>query len=134
RHPTRARRANAQPFEMAHHIVSGEANQSTGEWHTADVRLWTRRAQQRRAQLCEQCRRARRNRQAFLSHYQPVRIEAYLESIAEADEGKPTEPLASFDALEQKARPERGELHERRNRRVEISGDVENRLQCPRSP
>jgi NAD(P)H-hydrate epimerase len=51
--------------------------------------------------------------------------------LAEADEGEASEPLAPFDALEQKAWLERREFHEGRNRRVEVSGDVEKRLQRP---
>ena len=58
----------------------------------------------------------------------PVAIELDLEAVAEADEGVAREPLAALDALEQEARLERRELHERRDRRVEIARDVKLRL------
>ena len=50
---------------------------------------------------------------------------AHLERVTETDERVTREPFAPFDALEQKAWLERGELHERRHRRVQITGYVE---------
>ncbi len=71
-------------------------------------------------------RRRRRNRaQLRAPMCKPSPIEPHLEAIAEADEGVARQALAALHALEQEARGERGELHERRDRRVEISRDVE---------
>ena len=59
---------------------------------------------------------------------------AHLEAIAETNEREASEPLSSLDAFEQEARAECGELQERRYRRIEITGNVERRLQGSSSP
>jgi len=75
-----------------------------------------------------------RHRRALAADHEPARIEPHLEAIAEADEGEASEPLTALDALEQEARAERGQLHERRYRRVQITRNVERRLQRSSSP
>jgi len=52
-------------------------------------------------------------------------IEPYFEPGAETNERIATEALAALDALEQEARLKRGELGERRYRRVQVPSDVE---------
>ncbi len=54
-----------------------------------------------------------------------VPVEPHLEPVAEADEGVARQALAALHALQQEARRKGRELHERRDRRVEISWDVE---------
>src|SRR5262249_30643560 len=73
-----------------------------------------------------------RQRTALGTDAQPGVVEPHLEPIAEADEGVASEALAALDALEQEARRERAELHERRDRRVEGTGDVGSGLQGSR--
>jgi hypothetical protein len=58
---------------------------------------------------------------------QAVGVEPVFEAIAETDEGIAREALATFDALEQEARPERLQLQVRRHRCVEVGGYVEQR-------
>lgn len=49
--------------------------------------------------------------------------------VAEADEGEARQALAAFHALQQEARREGRQLHERRDGRIEVAGYVENGLQ-----
>src|ERR1700730_17930925 len=64
----------------------------------------------------------------------PRLTEPHLQCVTETDERVTREPFAPLDALEQKARRERGELHARRHRCVEITGYVEGWLQRFRTP
>src|SRR6266404_8319892 len=68
---------------------------------------------------------SRRQRLMLRADRKARAIEPHLQRVAETDERVTREPLAALDALEQKARLERGELHERRHRRVQITGYVE---------
>src|SRR5207244_12080448 len=101
-----------------------------GERHAGDVRLRLRRQAERRAQRRQQLRAVGRRWAALLPDPEPRAIEPHLERIPEPDEGIAREPLAALDALEEKPRREGTELHERRHRRVEVTGYVEWWLQC----
>ena len=118
-----------QPLEVAHHVIGGVADQAPGERHAREVGPRLRRGGERRAQAREQLGTVGRRRAALGPDRETRLIEPHLEPVAEADEGIAAEPLAALDALEQEARRERAELHERRDRRVEITGDVEGGLQ-----
>jgi hypothetical protein len=87
-----------------------------------------RRAGECIAKRCEQLCARLGHRSALAAQHEPIAIQLHFEAIAEADERIACEPLAALDAFQQKARLERGELHERRDRRVEVPGDVEMRL------
>jgi hypothetical protein len=63
-----------------------------------------------------------------LAPAEAVAVELDLEAVAEADEGIARQALAAFDAFQEEAGLERGELHERRDRRVEVARDVKVRL------
>jgi hypothetical protein len=60
---------------------------------------------------------------------QRARVQAHLKTVAEADEGITRQTLPALDAFEQEARLEGGELGERRNRRIEVTCNVEGRFQ-----
>ncbi len=69
-----------------------------------------------------------RHRTALGADAEAIAVQLDLETVAEADEGIAAEALTAFDALQQEAGLEGRELHERRNRRVEIARDVKVRL------
>src|SRR5579862_6166239 len=117
--------ARRQPLEVAHHVVRRKADESPGERHAADVGLRRRRTCKRRTQAVEQLGCAARQRTALTADREASGVEPYLEPVAEADEGVAREPLASLDALEQEARREGAELHERRYGSIEVTGNVE---------
>src|SRR2546421_414573 len=100
----------------------------------AVVRRALGRRAQRGAQRRQESRAAPRQRVTLRADHQARAVEPHLQRVAETDERVTREPLAALDALEQKARLERGELHERRHRRVEITGYVEGGLQRCRTP
>ena len=66
-----------------------------------------------------------RPRMTLAIHDQATRVEAILETVAEADKRITRQALAAFDAFQQEARPERLQLQVRRNRRIEVGGDIE---------
>src|ERR1700742_3042415 len=66
---------------------------------------------------------------AFAPDSEAITIQLHLQPVAEADEGVAGQPLTALDALEQEARREGRKLHERRNRRIEVTRYVEGRFQ-----
>src|SRR5512140_896871 len=58
-----------------------------------------------------------------------IAIQLHFQPVAEADEGVTGQPLTAFDALQQKAGRKGRKLHERRNRRIEVTRYVEGRFQ-----
>ncbi len=121
--------AHRQALEEAHHIVGREADQSAGQRHAGQNGQRSRRPRQGLAQAAEQLITVGRHRIVVAADGQRPRVEAHLQPIAEADERVAREPLAALDALEQEAGLERGELGEGRDRRVQITCDVEWRFQ-----
>src|SRR5258708_7525628 len=55
-------------------------------------------------------------------------LRPHFQKLAEADERIARQPLAPLDAFEQESGAKRCELQIRRNRRVEIGGDVKRRF------
>src|SRR5512140_2340182 len=64
----------------------------------------------------------------FAPDSEAITIQLHFQPVAEADEGVAGQPLTAFDALEQEARREGRKLHERRNRRIEVTRYVEGRF------
>ena len=64
----------------------------------------------------------------FAADDQAVSVEAQIERVAESEEGVTRKPLSALDAFEEIARVELPELQVRRNRRIEIGGNVERCL------
>ena len=129
-HPTLRAVARRQVLKEPHDIVSRVPDEPTGERNPCDVGLWLRHARQRLTQSGEELRARGGQRPALPADRQPGAIEPHLEAVTEADERVTRQPLAAFDALQQETRLERGELHECRDRCVEIARYVEWRLQC----
>jgi hypothetical protein len=118
-----------QPLEETHHVISGEADQATGERHARYLRLRPRRHGERAPQLLEQLRLGARHRQPLAADDETVQVQPDLQAIAEADEGIPREAFTALDALEQEMRPERRQLGVGRDGRVQVTCDVEWRFQ-----
>src|SRR5688500_10295374 len=128
REPAIERRARGQLFEVADDVVRRIADEPPRERNTGDVRHRARRAGQRFAKHAEQLGAVLRDGAAVGTETEAIPVEFHLETIAETDEGVAGEALSTFDALQEETGLERRELHERRNRRVEITRDVKVRL------
>src|SRR6185437_1027018 len=108
----------------------GRARGGSHRSAVGDHGLGLRREREAFAQCREQLGRRGRNRPPLCSDREPLAVEANLEAIAKTNERIASQALAPFDALEKEAWPERGQLHECRDRRVEITCDVERRFQA----
>ena len=123
-------RVRRQPLEVAHEIVTGNADQAAGQWHTGNSRARLRRIRERLAQCLQQfVLVARRGTRAAVDREAEL-VEPNLGAFAEADERIAREALAALDALQQEARLERFELEIRRHRRVQVGSNVEWRFQA----
>src|SRR5205085_1575801 len=105
------------------------ADESPRERYAGDIGLRLGCPSERRPQRREQLGAGGGSRPALVADREPRAVEPHFQRVAETDERVTRQPLAALDALEQKARTERRELHERRHRRVEITGYVEGWLQ-----
>ena len=113
-----------QLLEPAHDIVGRITHEATRERHMRDLGLRARDA-------CERSAQARKQRVAVGGHLaahaievERVAVEPELHAVAKPDEGVTAQPLPALDALEQETRLEGTELHERRDRRIEVTRNV----------
>ncbi len=106
----------------------GVADEAAGERHARDVGHRAGRASQRIPQAGEELDAVFRHRAALVADAEAIPVQFDLETIAETDEGVPRQALAALHAFQQEAGLERRELHERRDRRVEVARDVKMRL------
>jgi hypothetical protein len=127
RHAARTGATARQALEVAHDVVGAVPDQAAGERHAGDLGL--RCLPQAGAQPLEQFGSRRRHAAALATDREPGLIETHLQGVPEADERVAPEPLASLHALQQEARREGRQFHERRDRRVQVTGDIEQRLQ-----
>jgi hypothetical protein len=114
-----------QPLEIPHEVVARDADQPAMQRETVTFRRGLGCARQCVAQTREQRGLVGRTRRILAVDDQPVGVEPVLETVAKADERIARETLATLDAFQQKARPERLELQVGRHRGVEVGGDVE---------
>src|SRR5882757_2188437 len=121
--------SGGEAFKETHHIIRRVPDETTRQRHTRDVRLRLWRAPQRVAQSGKELRARIRDRPSLPVDRESVAIEPYFEAITETDEGITCKTLAAFHALQQKAGFERSELHERRDRRIEVARYIEWRFQ-----
>jgi hypothetical protein len=66
---------------------------------------------------------------ALVAHRKAFGRQPDLETLAEADERVARQPLSALDAFQQETRIERSQLREGRNRRIQVSSDVERCFQ-----
>ena len=118
----------ADTLEIAHGVVRGIADQTPRERHAGNLGFRLRRLCERGAQGLQQFVLGARPRTQHPADTEAGGRELHLQALAEADEGVAGKAFATLDTLQQESRPERRELHIRRDRRVEIGCDVEWRL------
>jgi len=128
-HRIQDRAARRQALEESHDIVRSVTDESACERHAGNVGQRPRRARKSPAQDVEKLGPAVGQGLGLSTDRDPACRNLELKTIPEADERVTREPLASLDALQEKARIQGGELHERRNRRIKITPDVERWLQ-----
>src|SRR5579863_9591985 len=119
---------------MPDHVIGCVAHKTTCERHAGDLGPWLRCPAECAAESREQLSAILGNGTALSVETQTRSIQLQLEPRAESDERVTTQPLAALDTLEQEIGLERGKLHERRHRRIEIPRDVEWRFQHSTAP
>ena len=77
----------------------------------------------------EQLRARAWYRATLATDHEAVAIETNLEAVAETNERVARQALTPLDALEQETRRKARQLHKRRDRRVEITRNIEWRFQ-----
>ncbi len=120
--------AAGDALEIAHGIVRGIADQAAQQGYAGNMRNRLRRARQCAAQHVEEFVPAPRAGRMHAADVHALRLDAHLETIAEADEGVAREPLAALDAFQQESRTKGRELQIRGDRRVQVGCNVKRRL------
>ena len=114
-------------FKQANHIVAGHADESACKRQIV-VGFGPRRERQHLAQRCKIFVLISRPRLRLAVDDKRRGIHANLDRVAEAQERIARQSFAAFHALQQEARPHGLELQERRNRRIQVGGDVKRCL------
>jgi hypothetical protein len=112
------------PLEAAHDVVGRDPHEAAVEGQ-AGLGRQGRGGGERGAQPGQQ---AVIQRVGPAAEVQAGAIEAHGQGIAEADERVTSQALRALHAFQQETRPERRQLHVRRNRRIQVGGDVERRV------